>query len=151
MSVAGFTGTREPPEDWADRIDDLVDALPPGTVVVVGCCVGVDARVANRARARRLWVHAVVPGIGGRWLDPEWRRHCSTFECMPIGTTYRQRDERIVDLVAMHGGRLVGVPRWPEDDPRSLRSGSWMTCNIARRRGVPLHVERLWLPAETRA
>jgi hypothetical protein len=142
--VYAFTGTREPPEDWTPWVADLVDALPRGAIVVVGACRGLDALVAYMATERGLWVHAVVPGCTGPWLDPDWRRHCTSHERMPPDATFRQRDERVVALAAIFEGWLIAVPRWPEDDPRSRRSGTWMTVRFARRRCVPVHEERLW-------
>lgn len=146
MSAVAFTGTREPPADWLETIERLVAALPADATVVTGACRGVDALVARLAHARDLWVHAIVPGERGPWLDPDWRRYATTSDEMPPGSTFRQRDERVVMFAARYYGRLVAVPRWPEDDPRSQRSGTWMTVRIARRRCVPIHLERLWEP-----
>ena len=145
MPVVTFTGTRELPHEWEPRIHDLVGALPIGAVAVVGVCLGFDALVARLAHQRGVWVHAVVPADRSR-VDPDWRRYAATWEEMAPGRTYRQRDERMVALAANYQGRVVAVPRWPEESERSRRSGTWMTVRIARLRCLPIHLERLWLP-----
>lgn len=53
-------------------------------------------------------------------------------ERMPKGTSYRDRNERLVDYADGEDDRFIGfVAR-----PTFYRSGEWMTLNIARRRGL---------------
>lgn len=50
---------------------------------------------------------------------------------MPPGTTYADRNARLVD----EAHAVFAFPAYPEDDPRSLRSGSWQAARLARRAG----------------
>ena len=71
-------------------------------------------------------VHVVVPADRSK-VDPDWRLYCTSYELMPEGTTYRQRDERMVLL----GTRLIGIANRPEKHGASIYSGAWMTVRIA--------------------
>lgn len=133
MAMVGFTGTRNVPTAMLPRIRRIVEALPEGTGVVTGGCVGVDAIVARVANQRGLHVHTVLPADRSR-VDRAWADHCSTYEEMPAGTDYRARNTRIVEL----SDEIIAIPEAPEHDPRSRRSGTWMTVRIARRAGKPV-------------
>jgi hypothetical protein len=50
---------------------------------------------------------------------------------MPAGTTYADRNAVLVK----RGTFVCGLPAYPEDDPRSRRSGTWQTIRMARRAG----------------
>jgi len=56
-------------------------------------------------------------------------------EYMPVGTTYRQRNEQILK----HSDLLVAAAEAPEFDARSRRSGTWMTVRIARTLEIPVN------------
>jgi len=118
-------------------IREAVQSLPEGTRVVTGACIGVDAEVAYLAYGT-YHVHTVVPADRSR-VDPQWRDYCDTFEEMPVGTTYRDRNQRIVDLST----RLIGIAQAPEDDIHSRRSGTWQTIRMARRAGKAVDVRLL--------
>ncbi|HVQ45150.1 MAG TPA: hypothetical protein VMT30_09450 [Candidatus Saccharimonadia bacterium] len=136
--TVGFSGTRSAGHRDAGRIADIVSDLPPDCTVVTGGCIGVDMLVAVAAHQRGLKVHTVLPADRSR-VGRFWRQHCDIFEEMPPGTDYRARNERIVEL----SDRLITIPEASEDDPRSRRSGTWMTVRIARRAGKPVQVELL--------
>ena len=106
--------------------------------MVTGGCIGVDALVARMAHGGRRRVHTVVPADRSR-VDPYWRKHCDTFEELDPGTTYSDRNERIVEL----SDRLVAFPEYPEHHNLSRRSGTWMTVRIAGRAGKPVEVVTL--------
>lgn len=131
METIGFTGTRHlRGPDW-DRISGVVAAQTRvGDVLITGACVGADIAVAFSARELGRTVHTVVPANRAQ-VHPEWWRHCTTHEEMPVGTDYRARNERIVDL----SDRLIAFPEYPERHPQSRRSGTWMTVRIALRNG----------------
>lgn len=135
----GFTGTRSlnPMEDIG-RLMMILEALPTGTAIVTGACIGVDSFIASQAHNFGLSVHTVVPADRSR-VDRRWRDHCDTFEEMASGTDYRARNVRIVELST----RVIAVPDHAEDAPESRRSGTWMTVRIARKAGKPVDVHVL--------
>jgi hypothetical protein len=120
-----------------DRIATIVDGLPEGTMVITGGCLGGDALVARLARARGLKVLTILPA-NHKEVDPEWREHCTEFYQMPPGTSYRDRNTRIVVL----SRRMYGLADGPTNGV-DRGSGTWMTIRIAQRRGVPIQVEVL--------
>lgn len=75
--------------------------------------------------------------------------------CMP-GTDYRHRDlcmlQQAYDLQtyigepASHGAyvTVLAYPLFPEEDSRSRRSGTWVTCRFARKAGFPVTLCPLW-------
>ena len=134
----GFTGTRHATPAMTDHLERIIAELPADCTVVTGACIGVDALAATLAYQRGLRVHTIVPADRSR-VDREWRGWCHTFEEMPHGTTYRDRNQRIVE----RSTRLIAVPEAPENAPESRRSGTWMTVRIARRLGRPVQVEPL--------
>jgi predicted Rossmann fold nucleotide-binding protein DprA/Smf involved in DNA uptake len=136
--TVGFTGTRSANHRDAGKIADILAELSPDSTVVTGACVGVDMFVAAIARRLGMKVHTVVPADRSR-VGRLWRQNCTTFEEMPPGTDYRDRNERIVAL----SDRVIAIPEAPEDAPESRRSGTWMTVRIARRAGKSVQVEPL--------
>jgi predicted Rossmann fold nucleotide-binding protein DprA/Smf involved in DNA uptake len=138
VETVGFTGTRSVGMADLPRIRQIVEALPDGTMVVTGACIGVDAAVARVANRRDLIVHTIVPADRSR-VDPKWLCHVDTFEELPDGTTYRDRNARIVAL----SDRLIAIPDHAEHDPESRRSGTWQTIRLARRAGKPVEIHVL--------
>lgn len=137
--TVGFTGTRrEPTKDERFRIAGLIHHLPEGTRIVTGGCVGVDHFVAAFARKEGRPVHTVVPSDRSR-VAPTWRKHCDTFEEMSTGTSYRDRNARIVEL----SDRVLAIPDHDELTPESLRSGTWQTIRMGRNAGIETEVHIL--------
>jgi hypothetical protein len=119
-----------------------IQALPAGTTVVTGGCLGVDTLIATTAFTAGLYVHTIMPA-DRRQADPDWRKWCHTFKEMPRGTTMRQRDEAVVE----DGDNLLAFPMYKEwvhrtktGDIRSMRSGTWMTVRIAQKVGKSVEV-----------
>lgn len=131
----GWTGARDMTPAMQAWIDRTVQALPDDTVVITGGCVGVDAYVARIASCRGLHVHTILPA-NRREVDPDWQRYCLTYQAMPPGTTYRERNMAIVNAA----DRMVAVPRYDEAHPRAIRSGTWMTIRLARATRKPLDI-----------
>jgi hypothetical protein len=122
-------------------IRERLQLLAPGTVVVVGGCVGVDAYVARAvfAYCREVRVHAIVSADTRTtaWVDPAWEIWCHTYEMMPAGTTNRDRNIRLLDSGNAY---LLAWPAYPEEHPESQRSGTWQTIRLGRRRSMPVEV-----------
>jgi hypothetical protein len=136
------TGARTMPTDRQRRlIRERLRQLTPDTVVVVGCCLGIDAYIARAvfAYCRGVRVHAIVPADTrtADWVDPDWRIWCHSYETMPTGTTNRDRNIRLLESGST---RLLAWPAYPEDHPQSQRSGTWQTIRLGRRRSMPVEV-----------
>ena len=67
------------------------------------------------------------------WWEPVIARGGSvTLIEMPPDTSYADRNTEIVH----QSDAIVGFPAYPENDQRSLRSGTWQTVRMAERAGV---------------
>jgi hypothetical protein len=137
--VVTFTGTRWPPDGTAELIATLLWTLPSSTKLITGAAIGIDTLVAVTGLKQRFHVHAVVPATTDQ-ADVDWLKHCTSYEVMPRGSTFRDRDTRMVDL----GKRVIAFPLYPEKDPRSKRSGTWMTVRIAHKQGKQVTIYPLW-------
>jgi hypothetical protein len=113
----------------------LMVHLPVVDRYVTGACVGGDAFIgrwlyANRPDAEHV---VIVPADRSRvnpwWLEAKGR--AVTVTEMPPATTYADRNARLV----AEGNAVFAFPAYLEDDPRSLRSGTWQTVRMARRAG----------------
>lgn len=121
-----------------DVIRDALARLPDADRYVTGACTGGDAYIGrwlcyHRETAEHL---VIIPADRSRvdpwWLDvPAGLRRITLTE-MPPGTSYADRNSALV----AEADWLSGFPAYPEDDPRSARSGSWQTIRLARRAGV---------------
>lgn len=127
-----FTGTRKPPEHTANLIRWVLLGLPATSGLIVGGAVGVDELVALEAigMGRGKYVHAVLPCTTDP-ADLPWLRSVDSVTQMERGTSFKQRDTRMVEM----GDRTIAFPLHPETDATMLRSGTWMTVRIARRAG----------------
>jgi len=139
-TYVGFTGSREMTEatEWAIR--NVITHLPRSAIVVTGGCIGVDAYVARLATGYGLHVHTIPPADRSR-VDPDWEQHCLTCFPMPEGTTYKDRNQAIVD----RADRLYGFPRYSEAHPKSKRSGTWQTIRMAIKKDIPTEI---FIPSE---
>jgi len=118
----GFTGTRtlEPADD--DTIAHTLSMLKDGTEFTTGACIGVDSFVGQSFwLAKPDAVHRVVVPADRSRVDHWWTHRAIgdtvRVEEMPTGTTYKDRNLRIVEQSDV----LVAFPAHPEDDPRSMR------------------------------
>lgn len=135
MRVA-FTGSARPlTHSQKITITARIENLPKDAFVVTGACIGVDAFVARVAFKLGLAVHTVVPANRSK-VDSDWRRFATSFEEMPEGSSYRDRNTRMIDLAP---DLLIGYPE-TETNGRDIGSGSWMTIRIARRKGRAVEV-----------
>jgi predicted Rossmann fold nucleotide-binding protein DprA/Smf involved in DNA uptake len=142
----GFSGSRTITDTDQRTIDDVLGSLLPGSEYTTGGCIGVDTIVG-----RRMWLahqkatHRVVVPADRSRVSPWWMHRAIReagpgsgvlVEEMPPNTTYKDRNQRIVD----HSNVLVAFPAHSEDDPRSKRSGTWQTIRMARRAGLEVLV-----------
>jgi hypothetical protein len=113
----------------------LAAAVPDADRYVTGACVGGDAFIGR-------WLHANRPGAGHMVVVPADRSRVDywwldahgpavTVIEMPPGTSYAYRNARLV----AEADAVFGFPAYPEDDPRSARSGTWQTARMARAAG----------------
>lgn len=141
MKRIGFSGSRHLTAEQKTIVDEVLSTLN-GSEFTTGACIGVDAYIgrklwydrpeslhrvvipADRSRVAEWWLEYEI-GDAGPYRAPE-------LEEMPPGTTYRERNWRIIE----HSDVLVAFPAYPEDDPRSARSGTWQTIRMARREGL---------------
>ena len=138
MTKIAISGSRSITDADREVIKDVFYGMEADAQLITGACVGVDAFAAWLAHDLRRQVHTVVPVDGSR-VDPRWQEHCTTFETMPEGTDYRERNRRMVYLADC----LIAFPLYAELDERSRRSGTWMTVRLARTKGIPVDVYQL--------
>jgi hypothetical protein len=130
--IITWTATRRLEEGDDQVFIRLVAATAPDAKHIVGGCIGGDAVLARLRYGLGRMVHVVLPADRSK-VDPEWQLYCTSYEEMPEGTTYRQRDERMVEL----GTRLIGIANRPEKHGASIYSGAWMTIRIGIAQGRP--------------
>lgn len=132
--TVGFTSARELDDQGAEVVlNVLMTAVPHADRYVTGGAIGGDAFIGKWLALNRpeAWNTVIVPADKSR-VDPWWLTVPSSVLLdvipMPAGTTYKDRNAEIV----RHSVMMFGFPAYPEDDPRSLRSGSWQTIRMAR-------------------
>lgn len=133
MTNRGFTGTRQIPKDRTSVVrlvrgrllllDQFNDTL------VIGCCHGMDAIIGSTGHEMGFDVYGILPFDRSR-VDPEWITYCNSFEAMPDGSDYMDRNQRIVDISI----DLTAFPRTHREE----RSGTWSTVWRARKKGIPI-------------
>ena len=116
----------------------LVTGVPLAGRYITGGCTGGDTFIGRWLALSRLGAqHTVIVPADRSRVDPWWDRpvirRTTLVEVieMPPGTTYADRNAELVKRGAM----LFGFPAYPEDDPRSARSGTWQTIRMSRRAG----------------
>lgn len=129
--ILGFTGSQIiPPGSAGHLIDSLHlvhDKYSPETVVL-GACIGYDEAIQawymhNRPGTRRI---VVVPANRSRIGLSCLHDSGATFITMSAGSDYRSRNEKLVELCDQLAGFWTGL---------RVRSGTFMTLNIARKVG----------------
>lgn len=135
MTVYGFTASRNIAGVPKRAVVPYLMCLSDGTEFVTGGANGGDTFIG-------LWLYyqfnyathtVIVPS--NRSQVCEWWINCPSVNViyMPDGTSYKDRNQAIVD----RSNKLIGFPEYPEDDSRSLRSGTWQTIRLARKAGIP--------------
>lgn len=122
-------------EGWTVMRSVLSAEVPQADRYVTGAACGGDAFIGHWLHKNRPGAehHVIVPADRSQ-VDPWWLRledGVVYVHEMPPGSTYLQRNKRLVKM----GTMLFGFPAHPEHDWRSKRSGSWQACRLARRAG----------------
>lgn len=135
-SSVSFTASRLLPAASESTVTSVLTVhVPAARRYVTGACVGGDAFIGrwlfdHRPEAEHV---VIVPADRSR-VDPWWLdvggAPVTVIE-MPPGTTYADRNRRLV----AEGSAVFAFPAYPEDDPRSRRSGTWQAGRMARRAG----------------
>lgn len=132
----GITGTRsffDLPKWRQERFTQTLARLAgdyPGIVAIHhGCCVGTDERAHEIGRDIKGCQIFGYPGKDTRGRSPHRMRDRDGFTHTFRPLTYSARNHAIVTASTL----LIAVPRYPEDDYRSLRSGTWQTIRYARK------------------
>jgi hypothetical protein len=147
----GFTGTRKLDDYGREAIAmtvlffvQLCENNGLDLELIHGGCVGADAFAGQSAliysgatSVGQGWgvkvnVHTVLP-IDMSRVPADWRQHCHTWEQMPEGSKYRDRNKRIVRRADV----LFGVANRPEDHGSQKYSGTWMTIRLGREANIP--------------
>lgn len=138
--TAGFTAARDLDERGEAAAVNVLVQVPWAARYVTGGCTGGDTFIGRWLVLNRLGSDArhvvIIPADRSR-VDPWWEkpviRRTTLVEVieMPPGSTYADRNARIVEESTV----IFGLPAYPEDDPRSRRSGTWQTIRMARRAG----------------
>lgn len=134
LTAVSFTAARDLDDPGREVALNVLVQVPHADRYFTGACIGGDAFIGRWLRENR--PHAehvvVVPADRSRvdcWWDPS--DPAVTVLDMPDGTTYADRNAELVSW----GDAVFGLPAYPEDDPRSRRSGTWQTIRMARRAG----------------
>lgn len=142
LKARGVTGTKSfsiPHSQVELIVDEWLETLTPmQDRIINGVCTGLDGIVGRRAHLRGFEVHGVVPFDRSR-VCPDFKEWCSSWEEMPEGTDYMDRNDQLVawsdDLTA-----------FPRTSIEELRSGTWATVRRAQKKGIPVTI----IPLNTR-
>lgn len=142
-----FTASRILPDGAHDVFRTMLQDLDAG-LYMTGACIGGDQAIATILaeirpdRAQRVIVPRDRSRVDLHWLAEFSRRPNVSLAFMPRGTTYRDRNHALLGepfdgVPPIRPNLLVGFPLHDEKDPRSVRSGSWMTLRLARGKSIP--------------
>lgn len=97
---------------------------------LTGACTGGDAFIGRWLYEHRPEAeHVVIVPADRSRVEEWWHGLDVTVTEMPAGSTYRDRNARLV----AEAGAVFAFPLYPERDLRSRRSGTWQTVRMARK------------------
>jgi hypothetical protein len=131
----GFTAARDMDEPGRNQVViPVLDSLPHAGRYVTGGARGGDSFIGQFLLATRPDAeHVVIVPADHSQIDPWWERAIAAGKAvtvlqMPPDTTYADRNNEIV----YESDAIVGFPGWPENDRRSVRSGTWQTIRMSQ-------------------
>jgi|SRR6478735_10578915 len=137
MKSLGFTGTRHLTNGSKSAVLEAIGKrLPEFDRFVTGGCNGFDAKMGQylyETFPEKLH-YVIVPDNKGQvdwWFKG---KPGVMIKYMAPGTTYKQRDQAIVDA----SDEVFYCAEYPENDYRSTRSGTWLTKRLAEASHVPV-------------
>jgi len=135
--IYAVTGAQEPIGDYNTRVYNTFLTLDPKKdKVLTGACVGIDRVAAITAYALGFFVHTIIPANLAK-IDEQFFAHCTTYEYMPKGTSYMDRNWRLVNHPDYPCDCLLAFPNQNEE---ILRSGTWSTVRRARKLGKEVRI-----------
>ncbi len=138
MTAIAFTASRDGFAPPPDLVPSLLFQLLEPDQCITGGCQGGDAWLGRWLSYHWLMAeHVIVVPADRSRVDPWWetvRARRITLVEMPPGTSYRDRNAELV----RRGDQVLGFPAYPEDNPRSVRSGTWQTLRLGRKTGKPV-------------
>lgn len=145
MKTVGFTGGRNLSGVSPDKMVSPLKKLERSQFVYGGC-IGADEAIAlwltnfGPAGSRhRVILPANRAAVAEWWKYPNAADPFPLVEYMPAGSTFKDRNQAIVNI----SDELVGFPEYPEDHPKSRRSGTWQTIRMGRKKSIPVDVHIL--------
>ena len=150
MHTIGFTGGRfvDPVVVYGNLYGIKKRGITLDYKFVTGAALGADTLIGE-------WLveempigpthHIIVPANHDQ-IIPWWEKNETaielydlgylTVEQMPEGSSYKDRNQAIVDA----SDELVAFPAFPESHPNARRSGTWQTVRMARRANLPIDI-----------
>lgn len=135
MTSYGFTGPKSgcSEELILQTLKEL--NLTPNDTIVTGACTGLDSQISHLVKRDYPFVkQKIVVPYDRKYVDVTTFANGTVIE-MPEGTSYRNRNEKMVSLVGYcinESGIKEGMIAFWNGNKRS---GTYMTMNIARRQG----------------
>lgn len=146
----GISGSRATRGGERELVEAAFSVFTPSDTIITGAAVGIDAIAARVACDRGLYVVTIVPDQRHQ-VDEDWSDWCHEWIEMPVGSTFRDRNARIVKECDL----LVAFPNYGEFHPASTRSGTWQTIRLCRHAGKETKVivvrEEFYTPKGQRA
>lgn len=135
----GITGSRRFPRiqqrtKFGGILARLASTYPGIVAIHHGCCTGADEQAHQIARRIPGCQIFGYPGMDKLGNSPYRMQERDGFTELYEPDEYATRNLRIVKASAV----MIACPQYPEDDPRSLRSGTWQTVRYARRMHKPI-------------
>lgn len=146
--IYGFTATQQPSREGAALIRDTLVRLPEPDLVVTGGCIGGDSIIGQwYAEFTEAKQHVILPSKLKKvslWFHDY--PHV-TFEQMPAGTDYMDRNTKLVEYCVSEAGLHSGLTphrlseklkafAFPKEQREVIRSGTWATVRRFRRAGI---------------